>query len=180
MAFRRNPITPKSNRQGVPSGYVVGRISKGTGSEELIPLSTLSSALAKSGPSNATTSGDTREFLSFFGTGLFGANQYFVIPGPAYKAHFPPTGADKSVAKAKYAGKNNTHFYLTDDYASFLANGSHLFCTVLFTAGSLTGTFTYNGTIIVQPGQEMYVVCDPVADPSLAEVTILFNGDLQP
>lgn len=170
-------IKPKRSRAGIPSGYVIGRLDKGTGPEQLIPLQKLGNAMASAGAGGAVVK-KQHEFLGFTAPGLFGADQTFVLAGPPKTTQFPQLlGADENTATAQYAGANTTHFYLVTDAAQFLNNGSHRVATVTFAAGSLSGTFVYNGTTTINAGQQLFLVCDHTPDPTLANVQLNFCGD---
>jgi hypothetical protein len=64
------------------------------------------------------------------------------------------------------------------DVGEFLANGSHLACTVTFLAGQQVGSFVWSGSTIVNPGDNLWQVCAHVPDLFLAGVQIIYAGDL--
>jgi len=177
----KTPINPKRNRQAIPSRHLVGRLGKGVGPEELISLDDVANAMGQG--NNAVANGGSgikklHAFLCWAAAGLFNVDQYFTLPGPPHKTRFPQfSGILESIATATFVGTNTTHFYLTDDVAQFLSLGTRLICTVTFAAGSHSGSFVYNGVTTVTAGQQLYLVCDHVADPTLAEVQINFCGD---
>jgi hypothetical protein len=165
-------IKPKRTRAGMPSGFMIGRVSPGVGPEQMIPLKTV--GLSTGG----TTKTKYHEFLGFSAPGLFAADQTFTLAGPPKQTQFPQLlGTPENTATVQYAGTNTTHFYLVTDAAQFLVYGTHLVATVTFAAGSLSGTFVYNGSTVVAAGQQLFLVCDHTADPTLANVQLNFCGD---
>lgn len=172
-------IKPKRTRSGMPSGFLIGRVSPGVGDEQMIPMDKVGKALSTAGAGGGSGSiKKLHEFLGFNAPGLFSADQTFTLAGPPKATQFPQIqGADENTATAQYAGANTTHFYLVDDAAQFLANGSHKIATVTFAAGSLSGTFVYNGSHTVNAGQQLFLVCDHTPDPTLAGIQLIFCGD---
>jgi hypothetical protein len=117
-------------------------------------------------------------FLGWYGQGPFGSDQYFQLAIAPVDARFPQlVGDDANASHAEFTATANTHFYLVSNAVDFLVDGSGLICTVTFAAGSHTATFSYNGETVVPAGTILYLVCDHVPDPTLAEVQILFAGD---
>lgn len=121
------------------------------------------------------------EYCGVQAEGLFLSDQHFIISGPPGKCQFPQfTGLDGNRATCQFKGTNDTHFYFVTDAAAFLQDGSALICTVTFPANTAVGTFAYNGQTIVDAGQPLFLVCDHIADPTLAEIQILFVGNVIP
>lgn len=178
MTNRSHPIAPKRNRQSIPSGVVVGRIGKGSGHEELISIDSLGAALAQgSNPVAATVNKQQFEFLGFYGQGLFTANQVFDLADAALAMSFPAIPLTYNEAICNFPATVTTYFYLVDNLVNFLADGvSNIICVVQFTAGSSTGTFTWNSGLTVTKYQKLWLVSSS-ADASLAEVRIIFAGN---
>lgn len=121
------------------------------------------------------------EFLQIILDGLFASDEAHDIPGPPVSLKYPVTAGtlDRSIATAVVAGSNSAfNFYLVRDIDAFLFDGSTLICTVTFAAGSLVGSFVYVPNQTLNAAIQIGIVCDHVADPTLAGVNLVFCGEL--
>jgi hypothetical protein len=179
MSKRPPAIRLKRTRTQIPSGYVVGRIDKGTGDEQLIPFHQVGDAIAASGSNISGSSKKSRHpSLGFYLQGPFAENQVFPLARGDMAVKFPSAAATEvDFATCEFASIADYTFYVTDDYAAFLAVGTHLIATIVFLAGQKTGTVTWNGSFTTTPGEILYAVMKHAVDATLAEVEILLVGD---
>lgn len=121
------------------------------------------------------------EYLGFSGTGPFATLERFDLAmSPADIVYPGALAASKSKATAIGAPAADFSFVLTDNLIEYLANGTHIICTVTFTAGSNVGTFQYaNPPVLVPFGTIPWLVMPPLADPVFVNAQILFVGDRQ-
>lgn len=174
---RNFPLNPKRNRGGIPGGTLVGNLGKGVGHEQVLDLNVVANAMAKGNNALATgVSGSTFGFLTVTLEGLFAADEWHYVSGPPVPTKLPASGASQDVAKCVFTGTNTTHFYLVTDVAAWLVSGLSRVCTVTFTPGVKTGTFSYASPITLPAGVPLYIVCDHTPDPSLAQVELVFCG----
>ena len=169
-------VKPKFNRNRVPSKVLIGRLGKGYGDEEILTLDEVAHAIVQGNNPLSNPSANLKEFLGLQLDGLFAADEFHRVIGPPVKVQFPASGVVQDAASAIAAGTNTSHFYLVTDVADYLVNGTSLICTVTFTTGSIIGTFSYNGTVLVNAAQALYIVCDHTPDPTLAGVELVFCG----
>ena len=186
MSTKVPPIRVRGIRQTLPSGYALGRLNKGPGPTELIPLKGLANALVETGgvASGSSTGGvgsaahPSYEFLGFSGQGPFTTIQQFALAAAPRAVLFPSVaGSGKSVASATSGPAASFTCVLTDDLGNFLANGSHALCSVHFAANAKVGTFSYGGPLTIVAGKVLYLVMPAVADAALSGLQILFVGD---
>lgn len=165
-------------RQIVPSGFVVGRTSPGSGNVELIPISSLGGQLVKSGtvaPSNETI----HTYLGFVIKGPVPIGAQF-LGALSHRDILFPSAAVSSIARSKTAPYGNLTFWLVSNLASFLATPpTGAIASVAFTAGNATGVVTWLSSGIIAGNTSLYVVF-PASDfdPTMANIELLFAGDL--
>ena len=174
---RNTPITPKRGRNAVPSRVLIGRLGRGIGSEEILSLDSVATALSQTGKVVSGTK-LKHAFLGFQGEGPFSADQYFPLAMAAEQVTFPATLPDLDIARCLSAPAADVDLFLVTDVGEFLANGSHLACTVTFLTGQTEGTFVWNGSTIVNISDTLWQVCAHVPDAFLAGVQIIYAGDL--
>lgn len=131
----------------------------------------------KGDPGDSTTS-PLHEFLGFFAPGPFSADESFQLAAAPMAITFPTIQPpDQSVARCGVAPTGSTEFYLVQDVAEFLDDGSTLVCTVTFAAGETTGTFAYGSPIEITLDTALFMVCQTVPDATIRNVQISFCGD---
>lgn len=124
------------------------------------------------------TTAALHEFLGFFAPGPFSADENFTMAAAPTAILFPTIQPpDQSTARCGVAPTGNTEFYLVQDVAEFLADGSTLICTVTFAAGETTGTFVYGSPVEITLDTALFMVCQTVPDDTIRNVQISFCGD---
>ncbi len=183
----RPDIKIRGIRQSMPSGYVLGRTDAGNGPPHLIALSKLGGQRDKTvgtvgGGGGATNVGQLKGFF-FLGVQAAGkpfANRDLVPCGvtPA-NVLFPSATAPagRSVAKALNPPTANCNVILTDNPTAYILSGTHIICTVAFSAGLVAGTLTYGTPGVISAGTVLYLVLPATADATLGNLDILFCGD---
>lgn len=67
-------------RQGIPSGYILGRISPGTGKAELISIQSLATALTQTGQIATSAQVNTQDLIDAEGNVLDLNNAVILVP----------------------------------------------------------------------------------------------------
>lgn len=176
-------IAVRGIRQVLPTGYVIGRTSPGSGDAELIPLSSLGQALVATG----TTSGGggsapasiRQAYLGFVLEGPFALDKQF-IGAVSHAAITFPSATIASSAQALVAPTGNFTIYLVDDLAAFISSGAPAGClaNIDFTTASTAGTVTWYGSGTFASGTVPYICFPHDFDVTLAQVVLLFAGDI--
>lgn len=171
---RNTPIVPKRGRNAIPSKVLIGRTSKGVGSEEILDFDHVATLMSQGNNPLSHGIGAVKEFLTVAADGLFAALENHKVIGPPVPVDFPCTGVDESIARATTAATVTTHVVMTYDIADYLANGTSKICTVTFAAGSLTGSFVYTAHAL--PAATPVWIVFVEGDASLAGIEIVFCG----
>lgn len=176
-------IKARGVRLSMPQGYVLGRVSGGSGEAELIPLVWFSLKQVATGVVAAAGSGggdyvDLGAFLSGFGA-LY-AGQYYPLAMASRTLSFP-SGSGSSVAKCLVAPTSaSALLYVTKDLADFTANGAAGLSTmysISFALGATTGVVTSLHTVAVARGDIIYVICDFAWNElAIADIQILLRA----
>ncbi len=177
-------LTPKvvrGIRTSLDSGFMLGRISPGTGPVEMISIDAMSIQQKKTGlfPSSGKLTLDIGIFLAGAGT-IYNAQYYPMAMAP--KALSFPSGNAAMVASCQTAPTNSTvKFYVTKSLSGYQTNGPtdvNTLCMITFAAAATVGVFTQMNAITVARGDVLYLVVDGGwTDVTIADIQIVVTGD---
>ena len=171
-------------RQVIPTGYVIGRIDPGEGDAQLIPISRLSDAAAKTGivmPAGATQKVGQDAGLWLAGGANIFDGQYYQFAPASVDLVFPSATLTSLAFCTTAATTSTARFWITNSIADFTANegaGLHNTHRIDFAAASLTGVVTKLNSQTITRGQNLFVVVDTAYnDTTLAGIQFVLSGD---
>lgn len=167
MSFNKNP---RGIRVNMPSGYVIGRASRGSGRAELIRVAGLSGA--GSGASAAANVDSVTGIVDVVAaSGAFSAGE--VLPGIATgKTITFLSGLADATGYAKVAPTADATFTFKK------YPGATTVATVKFAAASNTPTFTAAADFSIGAGEAIYPIAPNPADLTLSDVVIAWKGTI--
>lgn len=156
--------TIRGIRDSIPAGYVIGRLSSGSGAAELIDLKSLSVAQAAVGGPPVSGGGGVADFGLFF-SGKPSANQV-VFEMVMTKAIILPKNLGGSQFLTNTTPTSNYTFTLNQNGASI--------GTITFAASTGTPTVVFSSLVSFVIGDKFQIVGQATPDASMADIAFSF------